>query len=280
MGDGAGAPRLPRRDVHFALENDGWNCTLECEVHVSAPGRPDLGAGTSRGPSGPAPRSARSSGNRRARHLTREHVPLADVLAGQVTCSRPGGVPSSPSGRRGARHGRRPSGGRLSARGHWRRRLSKSVAKARIEPGRARRNVDIPRFFSRPIPSRGAFATDLDTLPPRIVSKAPPAPSRQGVHPGAHRNRTALRPDARRERPIVWPAFEYDAVRGAGAFRPGPADLCHRGAPHPGSHSGGTPSFARATSLGLPKTLGRLGKNSVIGLPNPRESSRPAATTM
>ena len=26
----------------------------------------------------------------RARHLTREHVPLADVLAGQVTCSRPG----------------------------------------------------------------------------------------------------------------------------------------------------------------------------------------------
>ena len=29
-----------------------------------------------------APRSARSPGNRRARHLTREHVPLADVLAG------------------------------------------------------------------------------------------------------------------------------------------------------------------------------------------------------
>ncbi len=250
-------------------------------MHVSAPGRPDLGAGASRGPSGPAPRSARSSGNRRARHLTREHVPLADVLAGQVTCSRgPSDLPAGPSGRRGARHGRRPSGGRLSARGHWRCRLSESVAKARIGPGRARRNVDIPRFFSWSIPSRGAFATDLDTLPPRIVSKAPPAPSRQGVHPGAHRNRTALRPDARRERPIVWPAFEYDAVRGAGAFRPGPADLCRRGAPHPGSHSGGTPSFARATDLGLPKTLGRLGKGSVIGLPNPRESSRPAATTM
>ena len=27
---------LLRRDVHFALENDGWNCTFECEVHVSA----------------------------------------------------------------------------------------------------------------------------------------------------------------------------------------------------------------------------------------------------
>ena len=31
---------LPRRDVHFALENDGWNCTFECEVHVSASGTP------------------------------------------------------------------------------------------------------------------------------------------------------------------------------------------------------------------------------------------------
>ena len=59
-----------------------------------------------------------------------------------------------------------------------------------------------------------------------------------------------------------------------------PTGLRRRGAPHPGSHSGGTPSFARATSLGLPKTLGRLGKNSVIGLPNPRKSPRPAATTM
>ena len=28
----------PRRDVHFALENDGRNCTFECEVHVWAPG--------------------------------------------------------------------------------------------------------------------------------------------------------------------------------------------------------------------------------------------------
>ena len=34
---GCGRP-LPRREVHFALENDGWNCTFECEVHVSAPG--------------------------------------------------------------------------------------------------------------------------------------------------------------------------------------------------------------------------------------------------
>ena len=179
--------------------------------------------------------------------------------------------------------------------------LSKSVAKARIEPGRARRNVDIPRFFSWPIPSRGAFATDLDTLPPRIVSKAPPTPSRQGIHPGGAPGPAAEEvlawlcrqfapgrtgtgrcsdPTPGGKDPSFWLAFEYNAIRGARAFRPGPADLCRRGAPHPGSHSGGTPSFARATDLGLPKTLGRLGKNSVIGLPNPRESSRPAATTM
>ena len=29
---------LPRREVHFALENDGWNCMFECEMHVSASG--------------------------------------------------------------------------------------------------------------------------------------------------------------------------------------------------------------------------------------------------
>ena len=62
--------------------------------------------------------------------------------------------------------------------GPWRRRLSKSVAKASIALERARRIVDIPRFFSMPIPARGAFATDSDTPPPRIAPGAPPAPSR------------------------------------------------------------------------------------------------------
>ena len=42
---GRPAPSSPRcafctRGVHFALENDGWNCTFECEVHVSASGAP------------------------------------------------------------------------------------------------------------------------------------------------------------------------------------------------------------------------------------------------
>ena len=37
---GPARPAPGRRDVHSALENDGWNCTFECEVHVSASGTP------------------------------------------------------------------------------------------------------------------------------------------------------------------------------------------------------------------------------------------------
>ena len=40
---------LPRRDVHFALESDGWNCTFECEVHVSASGGARRGLRPARG---------------------------------------------------------------------------------------------------------------------------------------------------------------------------------------------------------------------------------------
>ena len=69
-------------------------------------------------------------------------------------------------------------GPRRPSRGPRRRRLSKSAAKARIAPERAKRIVDIPRFFSRPIAPRSAFATDLDTPPPRLVPGAPCAPPR------------------------------------------------------------------------------------------------------
>ena len=71
--------------------------------------------------------------------------------------------PRAPPGRRCTRHGRRPARG-CPPRGPWRRRLSESVAKARIAPGRRKRIVDIPRFFSRSIPPRSAFATDLDRI--------------------------------------------------------------------------------------------------------------------
>ena len=60
--------------------------------------------------------------------------------------------------------------------------LSKSVAKARIEPVCRKRIVDIPRFFSPPIPARGAFATDSDTPPPRTVPGAPPTSARPLAH--------------------------------------------------------------------------------------------------
>ena len=65
--------------------------------------------------------------------------------------------------------------------------MSKSATKAPIEPERARRIVDIPRFSSRPIPARSAFVADLDTPPPRVATGAPPAPRRhpQNNFPGA-----------------------------------------------------------------------------------------------
>ena len=90
---------------------------------------------------------------------------------------------------RGDRRGRRP------CRGPRRRRLSKSVAKARIAPEHRRRIVDIPRFHPRPIPARGAFATDLDNCPPRVVPGAPPAPPRW--------HSTAASPGKRRRLPAT-----------------------------------------------------------------------------
>ena len=77
--------------------------------------------------------------------------------------------------RRRRRHGPR-RGGERPPRGPWRHQLSKSATKAPIEPERARRNVDIPRFHSRPIPARGAFVADLDTPTPQPTPQAPPAP--------------------------------------------------------------------------------------------------------
>ena len=75
--------------------------------------------------------------------------------------------------------------------GPWRRRLSKSVAKARILPGCVKRNVDIPRFLSPPIPPRSAFATDPDMPLPRNVSGAPRAPLQSRPWPSAPSCRAA-----------------------------------------------------------------------------------------
>ena len=53
-------------------DHGGPNAVLEGEVRISTPGAQRRRA----------PRPARSSGNRRARHITREHVCQSDVLAG------------------------------------------------------------------------------------------------------------------------------------------------------------------------------------------------------
>ena len=101
----------------------------------------------------------------------RERVILPEPTLPQARRGRRSGH----RGRRGARSGRRPTRGRppRPVRGGG---LSKSATKAPIEPERARRNVDIPRFSSRPIPARSAFVADLDTPPSRIASGAPSAP--------------------------------------------------------------------------------------------------------
>ena len=70
----------PVRTIHVRLDHGGPTVVLGGGVRV-----PASGARRRR-----APWSARSSGNRRARHLTREHVCQSDVLEGQVTCSRAG----------------------------------------------------------------------------------------------------------------------------------------------------------------------------------------------
>ena len=82
--------------------------------------------------------------------------------------------------------GHRPARGALPG-GSQRRGLSKSATKARIEPERARRIVDIPRFSSPPIPPRGAFAADFGHTPAPTHHRSPTRPTQtpQNKLPGA-----------------------------------------------------------------------------------------------
>ena len=81
-------------------------------------------------------------------------------------------------------------------------RLSKSATKAPIALAHQRKIVDIPRFFSRSIPARGAFVADLDTPPPRTALGVPPAPHRARPSPPPRRSGPTDR-RARRERPAA-----------------------------------------------------------------------------
>ena len=103
--------------------------------------------------------------------------------------------------------------------------MSKSVAKAPIEPECRKRNVDIPRFFSRPIPPWSAFATDLDRSSLRPVPCASCVPLSRGFRPV-----WSSEPDRVARRAVGGPArFPVMALREDRSGRP---IGCARGFPH------------------------------------------------
>ena len=132
--------------------------------------------------SGPAPLSARSPGNRRDRHLTREHVPLADVLAGQVTISRVG---ARPRAAQGARAGR----GCASLRAGRRSREPRPTV--RIASPSSDRGRDVP---ADPVRSSGARLV-VGVL---VVVAARPAAALRAVLGGAGCPNLLQRPGSRR----------------------------------------------------------------------------------
>ena len=145
---GRGRP-LSRRDVHSALESSGRNHLLESEIHS----------------------------RRQEAHGTRRRDPRGRA---------PGGCSRGPARLIGA-----PAvvAVRLAApsRGPRRHGLSKSVAKAPIEPKHRKRIVGIPCFLPWSAPVRSAFATDSDTPPLQTVPGSPPAPPRAHPSPSPHR---------------------------------------------------------------------------------------------
>ena len=152
-----------------------WPVRIECATPPDSPSIPRIRQpASSRAPRGGRPRATRT-------RLSR----CCDVGHGRLFRGRPGAssLPRREWSGRGRRGGRvLRSVRRLPARRPPRPAcggsLSKSATKAPIEPERARRNVDIPRFSSPPIPARSAFVADLDTPPPRVATGAPPAPRR------------------------------------------------------------------------------------------------------
>ena len=74
----------PRRDAHFALENDGWNCTFECEARVSAPGGARRGLRPTRG----APPGAREGSPAARRQRRGRPTCGSQRSAGPSTCAR------------------------------------------------------------------------------------------------------------------------------------------------------------------------------------------------
>ena len=127
--------------------------------------------------------------------------------------------------------------------------MSESATKARIEPGRAKGIVDIPRFFSRPTPPWSAFVADSDAPPPQTVPGTPPTPPRadrsgQGGDSGVRC--TPAPPRAGRSRPSRHTGFTHTTRPTAAS----PSARWHRGAPFSGPGARGRPP-REATSTRL-----------------------------
>ena len=163
----------------------------------------------------------------------------------------PGRRPRGPRGRRGARRGLRPAHGRPS-RSPRRRRLSKSVAKARIEPEYRRRIVDIPRFSPPQIPARGAFATDLDKPPPEAAPRAPHAPPRSAE-----------------------PVQQAAAIPPVHCRRHSPGSAGRRGSEAPGSSSSSSPGFGSAGRRGPESTSSLVTAFPLLSTASPLTDCRP-----
>ena len=191
---------------------------------------------------------ARRGGLRRAELALRKPAPAACGRRRRTRPRTPTGAPRVSHESHAPHRSRRP--GRSFNLPESR--LSKSVAKAPIEPERRRRNVDIPRFHPRPIRSRGAFATDLDTPPPQTVPEAPPAPPRAGrlfARESPVRRRGARGPWCPRPPPLL-----RDQCRSGGGASGRARDRRHSLGTVPGSPGG---SGSTAPALASPGARAR-----------------------
>ena len=185
-GRARAASASPRR-AFCSREGGGRSCTLECEAHIWAPGTScPVSKATSRAPGRSAISCVRAASERYGRRC---HGAGAVAGASAVVACRPATALLTGRGGLYPDNVQKTSRNTFSA-GLQRCGLSKSATKARIEPERARRIVDIPRFSSRPIPPRGAFVADLDTPPPRVTTGAPLAPRRHPRITFHERNRS------------------------------------------------------------------------------------------
>ena len=107
--------------------------------------------------------------------------------------------------------------------------------------GRSRRGAPLQQIWTRPAPDR--LRSHIHPTASRGSPRGAPGPAAEEVlawlcrqfAPGRTGTGRCSDPTPGGKDPSFWPAFEYNAIRGARVFHPGPADPCRRGAPHPGS---------------------------------------------